>query len=123
MNNQQAFDLAVAHLATQKKPALDEYWNGRYITQEGAMCAVGVLLKPSEYKEEFEGLTALDIRDKCPSLRSLDGILLGRLQVIHDTWAAEYLVYRLSDLAKDYNLNTDVLDNLDWSFLPYSGRR
>ena len=53
---QEIFDKIYTHLVTQGKQAMDDTETCRYRTDEGLMCAVGVLLDPAVYDEELEGM-------------------------------------------------------------------
>ena len=109
MNDQQAFDIVVTHLFTQKKPARDHNGSCKYKTDGGLMCAVGCLIPDDEYKEHFEGKTVVSIYEQLPFLRSVSIELLARMQTIHDTYHVPEWFRCLECIRRDYNLDPRVL--------------
>lgn len=55
MNNQEAFDLMVAHLIAQGKPAVSPYGHCVYRGPDGTKCAVGILIPDDVYHPDMEG--------------------------------------------------------------------
>lgn len=55
MNNQEAFDLMVAHLIAQGRPSVDEEGACMYRGQDNTMCAVGILIPDDKYTDDMEG--------------------------------------------------------------------
>lgn len=86
MNNQEAFDKMVTHLRKQKAKSV---YDGAidifccYRGSENRMCAVGVLIPDSEYKQEYEGSIEKSY-SLFPSLHDIDLELLIAMQRLHD---------------------------------------
>ena len=115
---QQLFDLAVAGVLQQGKPAITELGSCRYRAPDGSKCAIGQLIPDEKYRKSFEdmsldgvALTALGIEDRNTV------IMLGDLQQAHDDaaqWPETFLTefrFNVLGVASNHNLNTEVLDN------------
>jgi hypothetical protein len=87
MTKQEAFDRVWDWFVVQGKPRSS---NPRgecfYRGDDGAKCAVGVLIPDPEYKDHFEGICAHAlIRDgKLPALRNIGLEFIADLQQAHD---------------------------------------
>ena len=84
---QKVFDYVVNFLVKQGKPSISTYNNEdcQYYSDDGKRCAVGCLILPEEYDQEWDSdLAAYDIiTDKIPRLKPFDDILY-ELQQLHD---------------------------------------
>ena len=115
MTNQEVFDKVATALIKQghqcKVSDLCSYYNS------GSRCAIGWLVSEEDAKyleENFRGKGVMDLPNSIVSGDDYDLVFLVGLQDAHDTmyegsWV-EVLKNLLLDVARDYNLNTDVLD-------------
>lgn len=115
MNNQEAFDKAVSGVIKQGSKSFTS--NGcKYRGPNGLKCAVGHLIPNDIYEPDMEtGITYL--YQEYPVIQKLfkdvDLGMLTDLQIAHDK--ADELNFTSSfkqiawEIAKDYNLNTNVL--------------
>lgn len=89
MTSQEAFDVVVEHLKTQKRRAYSTYL-GRcvYRSSDGLKCAVGALIRDEDYHRTLESKDVEDLQSlRLPSLSGLSISLLGQLQLAHDRHA------------------------------------
>ncbi len=104
---QEVFDQVAVHLLTQNKKSMGGDKNFcMYHSKSGLKCAAGCLIADDEYEHTFE----------CNNWYTLanDGIfnkkhkrLIGDLQSIHDYYDIGNWKSALTELADDYNLNTN----------------
>ena len=119
MNLQEIFDTVTNHLYKQGGQSIKDGLC-QYLTADGSKCAVGCLIKPEFYSDEFEKRGITDFRVSEAVGKSLGTIplasgtcsLLFSLQEIHDgfypskreTWE-KYLDEYLANVAVNFNLN------------------
>jgi hypothetical protein len=84
MNNQQAFDRMVEHLATQQQQAVDSEEVCTYRNERGEMCVVGALIPDEEYSSTFEGLSATNVAPLVEALSDVNHSLLNEMQSAYD---------------------------------------
>lgn len=103
--SQQVFDQVAVHLLKQN--ATSELHSGdcAYRGLNGLKCAAGCLISDDEYKQDFEGCRWNDIAGK--GSNHFD--LIRELQVLHDFYEPVYWREKLSFIANDFGLTTDVL--------------
>jgi hypothetical protein len=97
---QQLYEISVKHLRKQKQKSfrmlppdekLGEMYQSRYRSNDGMMCAIGVLIPDIEYRPEMEGKDVSDLlKDNLLILMRAAEFhkhrrLLDGLQKIHDT--------------------------------------
>jgi len=93
-----------------------------YRGDNGARCAIGVLIPDAQYSRGMEQKSASAIYSKVPALHSIDRILLDRLQTLHDLSAscgsefARVIETRLCEFACDHNLQIpgEAMPSLDF---------
>ena len=118
MNNQEAFDKMVTHLFTQKEQAINPLTTECYYRMDcGKMCAVGALIPDEQYQETFEGQASDDIQQLIPALSYISPDLLGRAQSIHDGREFEEWYDEFNELAKQFGLDTTVLETYEHALL------
>lgn len=117
---QQVFDQAAKHLLTQNAKALA--WSGgcqyRLLLDDGTVlkCAVGFLIADDEYSQEMEGSLYgsydfnefFGFKGEAPHLT-----LLRSLQNLHDNSFVNLWKEKLEQIALDFNLNTDILEEFN----------
>lgn len=99
---QQVFDQVVAHLLTQNKRCVNEGGSCRYRNMN-LKCAAGSLIGEDEYKTAFEGFTWAELTDN-QGIPKNHKYLIMDLQKIHDQYSPEIWKFKLTKLAKEYNL-------------------
>jgi len=89
---QQAFDKIRTHLSSATgRCKADGGYSCLYHREDGARCAVGVLITEDEYSKDLEGMKLEKVVDACSSLYGLNVEFLRDLQVVHDeseNWGA-----------------------------------
>ena len=117
---QQVFDQVAKHLLTQNAKALA--WSGgcqyRLLLDDGTVlkCAVGCLIADNEYGSKIEGELYgsnefnefFGFKDEVPHF-----FLLRRFQSLHDSYDVSTWKERLEQIALDFNLNTDILEEFN----------
>jgi len=85
MDNQEVYDKVKAHLLSQGRKSLNANGQCAYRGENGAMCAVGVLIPDSMYSRSMEGAAcnAVELRDVLDNL-GINREFARRLQQIHD---------------------------------------
>lgn len=118
MNNQEAFDRIANHIFTQGERAYTEGDGCQYRTKTGLKCAVGALIPDEDYYPGMERISLFEISQKVEALRGLDISMLRSLQTVHDdrfNWASsETIKSALRNVGDRYELNTDVLNHLEF---------
>jgi hypothetical protein len=134
MNQQEIFDTVAKHLFEQgeQSTAWDEDFKKnkcRYrdgIGKKGKVlkCAVGVLIPDEDYDPAMENgsssvnaiMANENFKNKLPAYFATEQEFLYRLQRVHDiinNWhTTTKMIGALTEFAKMYNLNTDVLEGL-----------
>lgn len=116
MNSQTIFDTVVRHLWAQGKQAADDNGSCLYRGPNGTKCAVGILIPDDKYLPRMDqGRGLVNVLDEAGIPAEHYALLLG-LQRVHDkngSWCAsgpnENMVSALAEVARVFNLNTDVL--------------
>lgn len=115
MNKQEIFDRVKTHLLRQGKRSLGTVHSEgrvpRYKNDEGLTCAIGYLLDPDAYSEEFEGQAVTEPMVE-EALRKSgvvpenddDYALLRDLQAVHDISPPEWWERKLWDIAQNFGL-------------------
>ena len=100
MNNQEVYDKVKAHLLSQGHKSLNANGDCSYRGENGAMCAVGVLIPDDMYQSSMEGnsCTSDAVGITLYKLR-LDYSFANKLQQLHDSLAPEYWAAELELLA------------------------
>ncbi len=94
-------------MLTQNKRSMDEVGcHCLYYGDAGAKCAAGCLIADDEYKSSFEQQTWGDLVS-AKDVPKEHSDLIEHLQSIHDDYDIENWKSALTELADDYNLNTD----------------
>lgn len=75
-----------------------------YRGEQGLMCAVGVLIPDSEYRESMDyGISQLeDVWRECPTLQKISRRLLSELQGIHDCYSVGDWERELTEVSAKY---------------------
>lgn len=112
MNDQKLFNRVVKHLLTQNsRSAID--FRSRYHHPDGRKSAVGFLIKPDYYEAYFESYHSQypDVLDAVAKSvgGSVNHVLLGRLEEIHDHYPDHRWYLHFADIAKDYQLKKKVI--------------
>lgn len=122
MTEQEFFDKTITHLVTQGRPAMTAAGTCKYRTTDGLKCAIGCHIPDELYSRRMEGDSVYQLVERYPETQKYIPetlTLAADLQDIHDTngcWSRpEYMIERLQQVAKLYDLNTDVLDSLNFS--------
>lgn len=128
---QATFDAVVRHLLTQKKKSRGVLINEEgeheesclYRSQENLKCAIGALIDDSEYKPEFETLTAFAVARKLIQRADTDydtynratdfGLFLTQLQRVHDGQAPLFWAEELRRFAYIEGLNPAVIEEME----------
>lgn len=116
MNNQEAFDTMVKHLAKQKEKAIDpnDLDSCLYRSPTGLKCAVGALIPDELYSSEFEGNSIIGVLDSDIELsqvfKEVDNGLLDGAQDIHDRTPIMEWKHHFKNLGSKFNLSTLVVD-------------
>ena len=105
MNNQEVYDKVKAHLLSQNRKSLDDDGQCVYRGENGAMCAVGVLIPDDMYLPSMEG-DACSADDMLLVLKQLgiDYRLARSLQNVHDNVYHSNWPTALERLAIGYGL-------------------
>lgn len=131
MELQEIFDKAATHLLTQKERSENGDGGGcQYLSVDGLKCAVGAFISKENYHPSIEGLCfddtkvliilekegvitdkdILEFEEVPDDLHSNKVYLLGQLQFIHDKMSEYRWRDDLIDLARKFNLNTQILN-------------
>lgn len=104
---QQVFDQVATHLLAQGKESM--HAGMCKYRHRGLMCAAGCLIGDDEYNaEKMESFNwSKLVRDGLVPNDYAE--LIYDLQVIHDANDPRWWAHRLRDVARDYNLNTDLI--------------
>jgi hypothetical protein len=113
MDNQEAFDIVVRHLKTQKTQSKGSF-GCAYKGDNGNKCAVGALIPDDQYKPSLEGQAVSMIQPDVPALQYLNHHLLLALQLAHDdmeNWdESGFKAFDiLESIGNKFSLNTDAL--------------
>ena len=109
MTRQEIFTTVKNHLLKQGAKSLDSHGKCAYRGVNGAMCAVGVLIKNEFYEPTIEGWPVDDL-GVCAALRKSgidvaeNSFLLSKLQEIHDFQDVKKWKSKLGKLAEHYGL-------------------
>jgi hypothetical protein len=105
---QEVFDQVAKHLLIQMKQSTGPQGGCYYLNSEGLKCAAGCLIGDDEYHNGMESGTrsSLITHGKVPAFH--ESLICG-LQVTHDSYTPSKWREQLRRLAKNYDLNTDVL--------------
>jgi len=127
MKPQEIFDKVVTHLINQGKRSMDDKYC-RYHSDDGLMCAVGVLIPKESYFPEIDKgnktIKSLvnEYEDRFPEWMSENLGLLCELQSVHDRqylWEnGKKMLDTLTSVAESYGISPAILDKLDFDFEP-----
>lgn len=122
MTNQEVFDIIVKGLRKQGKPSLSET-EGMclYRGPSNSKCAVGLLIKDSEYTPKMEGKSLYSIMNSYSSLDRFrpNESLLEAMQKLHDTSAInnslwlEHMEAGYNWVAERFNLVVPQLETIE----------
>lgn len=125
MTPQEIFDKVVSHLSNQGQRSVDDKYC-RYHSEDGLMCAVGVLVDANTYFPEMDQgnktIKSLiqEYEDKFPEWMSENLGLLSELQSVHDRqylWEnGQKMLDTLTDVAEAYGVSPAILNNLEFEF-------
>lgn len=108
---QQVFDQVALHLLTQDEKSWGPLKSGNdgcmYRGPRGLTCAAGCLIGDDEYQPGWENSVYTDIREAPAAHKSL----IYRLQSIHDTYEIVEWPKKLTNLAKECSLSSEVVIN------------
>jgi hypothetical protein len=124
-NNQQAFDIATAHLYEMKRRSTDP--TGKmclYRNEEGERCPIGAMIKEDDYDPVideafvFGEITFLIANNMITVDPAINVMLLLELQKVHDDERNWYLdgfigIGALRSVARKYNISSSILDSLN----------
>lgn len=112
---QEVFDQVARHLLTQMETSINSP-KCLYRTEldDGTIlkCAAGCLIGDDEYTEEFDcGISSWSylIRDSLVPTDNCSS-LITKLQGVHDSFDPKEWNYELHNVATEFNLNTEVLN-------------
>ena len=105
MNNQEVYDKVKSHLLSQGRKSLDARGKCAYRGDNGAMCAVGVLIPDDMYNRGMEGAacSTSELRGVLDMLE-IDPRLAQELQYIHDRALPNIWPDELKALARHFRL-------------------
>ena len=107
MNNQQFFDVTVAHLRKQGKPAIEPGFCA-YLTSDGKKCAVGCHIPAGVYKREMEGNGSVRLMKDFPEVAKIfAGVgpaLIDEMQKTHDNIRPSHWEVHFEDTARRFSL-------------------
>jgi hypothetical protein len=115
MNQQEIFNKVARHLARQGRKARDEHGKCAYRGKGDLKCAVGCLIRDSEYDPRMEGdsVDGLKKRDLLPNrLRRAERLLMSLQSAHDDTYDGEGLARALADTARRHHLSAAALKKL-----------
>lgn len=105
MNNQEIFDIVVAHARKQGEKSTGVARNCTYRNEDGLKCFVGALISDEDYREDMEGYAVNDIMYIYPDILPDDSFdLLVDLQNTHDVGDVLNWEKSFNCLAQKYNL-------------------
>lgn len=109
MKKQEIFDTVVAHLLKQNAQSKTD-GSCSYRGADGAMCAVGCLIKDEFYDSEIEGYNleeekvVIAVENSIGKLGVKKRRLLDQLQWMHDDWSPEKWKERCKEIAEEQGL-------------------
>ena len=125
MSPQEIYNTVVTHLSRQGQRSVDDKYC-RYHSEDGLMCAVGVLIPKEEYFPEIDqgNKTIKNLvqqyEDKFPEWMSENLGLLSELQSVHDRqylWEdRQKMLDTLTDVAEAYDVSPAILNKLEFDF-------
>lgn len=125
MTNQEIFDTVARHLLTQKKECRSDSSGGCRYRHGYLRCAIGVLIPDDVYDKAIEGIPVNGFfgkyRHNVPAILKVydwfkltftveQRVFLTELQNIHDDESAEMWKAELAHFAREFDLNSDVLE-------------
>lgn len=113
MTQQEMFDTILTHLDQQGHRAMGEQ-GCVYQASNGDKCAVGCLITgydPNMDRDTW-AVDELIVRGHLPTKDRDDGIFLCKMQDLHDEEYWVEIPLAAQEIAKVFNLNTEVLDKL-----------
>ena len=108
---EQVFDQVAKHLLQQQKKSYSkDGYTCFYRGANGLKCAAGSLIGDEEYEKRMEELSWTSLADEglVPS-KHLD--LISHLQEIHDSSFVEDWERELTEVAKDFEIKSSILEN------------
>ena len=116
-NNQEFFDKVTRHLLTQKVKAMQLNPLGDdqclYLDSNGNKCAIGCCI-PNGHEAQEAKMSVSNLMDCYEDIRELFSNVsinvLETLQSCHDSYEPDKWFNRLRQIARDYNLDTSVLE-------------
>jgi hypothetical protein len=125
LSPQEIYNTVVTHLSRQGQRSVDDKYC-RYHSEDGLMCAVGVLIPKEEYFPEIDqgNKTIKNLvqqyEDKFPEWMSENLGLLSELQSVHDRqylWEdRQKMLDTLTDVAEAYDVSPAILNKLEFDF-------
>lgn len=106
---QEVFDQVAKHLLKQGERSTGKHGFCAYRGNDGMMCAAGCLIGPKEYRKKFEGYDWTDMV-RYHQVCSTHKTLILDLQYIHDNSKPARWSHSLEALAKEHDLNAEVLN-------------
>ena len=107
MNNQQFFDVTVAHLRKQGGPAT-EGARCAYLARDGSKCAIGCHIPSDVYKRELEEKSAATLMAYFPEVAKIfEGVgsaLIDEMQKTHDNIRPPHWEAHFEDTARRFSL-------------------
>jgi len=105
MNNQEVYDKVKAHLLSQNRKSLDANGDCAYRGENGAMCAIGVLIPDDMYHVGLEGKSCFSeaVSTALCQVR-VSFFLIRDLQDVHDNVYLSDWPTALERLAESYRL-------------------
>ena len=105
MDNQEVYDKVKAHLLSQNRKSLDANGECSYRGDNGAMCAVGVLIPDDMYHASMEGnsCTSGNLSEALVYL-GIDQFFAKELQRLHDNVSIDIWPTALERIAESYSL-------------------
>lgn len=101
---QQVFNQVKNHLLEQNTKSIDADELEKYrIKETNLKCAAGCLISDSEYNSILEGLSWHGLIEK-EYVPDIHGVLIQKLQEVHDFENVSDWEYELKKVAKEYNL-------------------
>jgi hypothetical protein len=115
MNQQEIFNKVARHLARQGRKATDKNGECSYRGKGGLKCAVGCLIRDSEYRSNMEGESVFSLvrTGMLPTRLKRARRLLARLQSAHDdNHYGDDVARHLHVIARQHRLSAAVLKKL-----------
>jgi len=105
MDNQEVYDKVKAHLFSQNRKSLDANGKCAYRGENGAMCAVGVLIPDAMYLPSMEGAACTSGRVvEVLDVLGIDHAIARDLQKLHDNVPIDIWSDSLAAHARHYGL-------------------